>query len=751
MTDRRAATVAADPVTVFAREWADDVEGTSFVPMESEELSDYLTGVTEEIVGAVLARPPRAEEGAAIGRRLVAEHFTGPSTLERTLVLLTERLPELLGADSGPAVRALAGALAGGYATVLRDRTLDEQEAIRRAVLTARRQTELALQASEARFRAMFHEAAIGIGLGDMTGRILDVNPALSQMFGYTAEEFAERTVGELAHPDDAPAVWDLYQRLLRGELDNFRVEKRFFRADGEEIIVHLTLSLVRDEHGDPSYQVAMLEDVTHRHQLQSHLEHQAYHDPLTGLPNRALFAERLDRVFADTPPDSRRRVGLLFLDLDGFKTINDSLGHEVGDRLLRDVAVRLATNAGDGLVARMGGDEFVVLVEDSAGVDQIVALAARVFDGLATPVELAGQELSVSASAGIVERRVGETDAADLMRAADITLYSAKADGRGRWALHDPTRDAAEMTRFTLSAALPAAIEREEFFVRYQPLVSLADHRMCGVEALVRWDHPTLGEVPPTRFIGLAEETGAIVRLGRWVLERSCRDARSWYDEFGEDAPSVSVNVAPRQLHEPGLVEEVAAVLSRTGLPPHKLQIELTERALTSDEGAPLRALGGLRAMGVRIAIDDFGTGYSNLSYLRTLPVDVMKLDGSFGEGLRGPGYADPRDERIVGTLVSLGHALGLTVTAEGVETAALAARLRRLGCDEGQGWHFAAAVDVRRIAAWLRDPALPWPGPESPEEGSTNGAAPGQGTGTVTPARSSVAEGPPPPRRPA
>jgi EAL domain-containing protein (putative c-di-GMP-specific phosphodiesterase class I) len=268
----------------------------------------------------------------------------------------------------------------------------------------------------------------------------------------------------------------------------------------------------------------------------------------------------------------------------------------------------------------------------------------------------------------------------------------------------------------------MPSAIEREEFFVLYQPLVAMADHGMRGVEALVRWQHPKLGVLGPGRFIGLAEETGAIVPLGHWVLARACRDARLWYDEFGDTAPFVSVNVAPRQLHEPTLLPDVEAVLAETGLPPHLLQIELTERALTSDEGAPLKALDGLRALGVRIAIDDFGTGYSNLSYLRKLPVDVIKLDGSFGEGLREADVTNPVDERIVGTLVELGHALGMTVCAEGVETPAQAARLRRLGCDEGQGWHFAAALPREDVLEVLRDPnGPPWPGPADVVGGSS------------------------------
>jgi diguanylate cyclase (GGDEF)-like protein/PAS domain S-box-containing protein len=694
-----------DPIDALAVAWAEEVEGTSYVPMATDELQAHLRELAELVVDAVLADPPRPEVGAEVGRRLVAAHFTGPATLERTLLLLTERLPDLVGAEVLPAVHAVTGALAAGYARTLRDRTLDEQEAIRRAVLVARHHTQQALHASEARFRAMFHEAAIGIGLGDMDGRILEVNPAMARMFGHTVEEFRRLTVGQMTHPDDAPAVWQLYERLLRGEIDNFRLEKRFFRRNGTEIVGHLTCSLVRDEEGRPAYQLAMLEDVTDRHRLQEHLAYQAYHDPLTTLANRARFTERLERVFAEAGPGSGRRVGVCFLDLDGFKTINDSLGHDVGDLMLQEVARRLEACAGEGeLVARTGGDEFVVLVDDSHGVDRLVALADRLLTALAPPLRLVDQELSVGASIGVVEQSVAQTTASELMRAADITLYTAKAEGRGRWAVHDPSRDEAETARFTLSAALPSAVAHDEFFVLYQPLVSLADHRVRGVEALVRWQHPRLGVLSPSLFIGPAEETGAIVALGRTVLETACRDARDWHAEFGDAAPFVSVNVAPRQLHEPGLVAEVAALLDHTGLPADRLQVELTERALTTDEGAPLKALDGLRAMGVRIAVDDFGTGYSNLSYLRKLPVDVIKLDGSFGEGLREEELSDEVDERIVGTLVALGHALDLTVTAEGVETAAQASRLRALGCDEGQGWLFAPALPAPDVARLLR-----------------------------------------------
>ncbi|KAA2260171.1 EAL domain-containing protein [Solihabitans fulvus] len=669
--------------------------GSSYVPMTRAEVADHLRALTELLVGALYTNPFRTAPGYDIGTRLVEAHFTSTDTLGRTVQLLGDDLLTALGLAGDERMRsrlaALQGALAAGYSRALRERTLAEQEAIRAAVLDARDQAETALRASEARFRAMFTEAAIGIGIAAIDGTILDVNQSLQDMLGYTVEEMRARNVRDLMHPEDAASVWRLYDQLIRGECDHYRAEKRFNRADGEQVWTHLTLSLVRDDHGEPQYQVAMIEDVTDRHLLQNRLRFQALHDPLTGLPNRALFLERLGKAFNVRSP--RARVGLCYLDLDGFKVINDSLGHDIGDQLLIEVGRRLDSSvAGEGrLVARMGGDEFVILVEGSAGTQDIVEVADRVLRTLEGPVRIGGHELSISASIGIVERAVAGTTAAEQMRDADITLYWAKADGKSRWALYDPERNAREVARFTLSATMPAALERDEFYVDYQPLVRLEDSTVVGVEALVRWQHPEFGRLAPDRFIELAEETGLIVPLGRWVLRKACEQARRWLVEFGDSAPFVSVNLAVRQSRDPELVRDVRRILDECELPPTHLQLELTESAIMGTADEPLEALRSLSDMGVRIAIDDFGTGYSNLAYLRHLPVHELKVAGSFMEGLRAADGADPVDAQIVATLVQLAHALDLTVTAEGVETPAQAERLRRIGCDAGQGWFFA------------------------------------------------------------
>ncbi|MDQ3825605.1 MAG: diguanylate cyclase, partial [Actinomycetota bacterium] len=561
--------------------------------------------LTQQLVDAALAVEFDPSAGRQVGADMVAAHFTGTETLRGTLALISQELPGLLGsisdcADVARRVAQLAASMAAGYAGALRERSLDEQDAVYRAGLRARRQAEQALAASEAKFRAMFTEAAIGIGIGDLEGNITDANPALQEMFGYSLEEFTQLNVSAMIHPDDAPSVWGTYAELVRGERDHFRMEKRFYRSDGGEIWSHLTVSLVRDENNEPAYQVAMLEDVSERRHLQAKLEHQAYHDPLTSLANRQLVTERLAQIFAG--PAGRRRVGLCFLDLDGFKVVNDSLGHDVGDQLLKTVADRLTQCCCEGqLVARMGGDEFVIIVEGTAGERDVVALADKVLAAMAQPIQVSKHELTVTASIGVVERPVADTNPEDLLQAADITMYRAKADGKARYAVFDRNRNESEVVRFTLTATMLAAVERGEFFVEYQPLFRLRDRSLVGVEALVRWRHPTFGVLGPERFIDLAEESGSIVQLGRWVLVRACEQARAWVDRFGAAAPFVSVNLAPRQLYEPALVADVTEILVDNGLEPASLQLELTEQALMSDGAGPLTMLTKLHAMGVR------------------------------------------------------------------------------------------------------------------------------------------------------
>jgi diguanylate cyclase (GGDEF)-like protein/PAS domain S-box-containing protein len=549
--------------------------------------------------------------------------------------------------------------------------------------------------------RAAYEQAPVGIAILSLDGRVLDFNPALCAMFALEEPLEQPCPVSDFVHPEDLGDVVERLHRLGRGELKVARVELRLVRADSRVLWVHATASRVLGDDGRPTHLMCVIEDMSDRHGLWSRIPESPFSDQLTRLPNQAVADQLLRRAFA---ADGAARAGICSLELDGFHPVHDELGQQVGDRLLLGVAGRLRLAAGDNVVCRTGADEFAVLVADPAGVADVGRLADRLQAALATPFHIDGHTLVVSASIGVAETATAEGDPAELLRAADVARVWAKALGGGRRVVFDPERDAAEATRFALLSGLRGATDRGEFRVVYQPLVRLTDGRMRGVEALVRWHHPEQGVVNPGQFIELAEHSGAIVPLGRWILRAACEQAAGWWREMGEAAPFVSVNVSPVQLVEPGLVGEVSAVLASTGLPPRLLQLEITERAVLGDEPVVLDALRALRAAGVRIALDDFGTGYSSLAWLRRLPVHGLKIDGSFLDGLRRPS-ADPTDSSIVRALVELAHALGLEVTAEWVETAVQARRLAELGCDLGQGQWFGDAGPGEWVAElWRR-----------------------------------------------
>ncbi|MEE1814797.1 putative bifunctional diguanylate cyclase/phosphodiesterase [Streptomyces sp. NPDC004288] len=600
----------------------------------------------------------------------------------------------------------------------------------------------LARRAAELRdYRAAFRVSQLAMAVVDEDGVVVAANDSFGALLGTDPSSLREQAAADLVDLASDGRTWHAYREVLGGRRSRFRCTRRLKQAEGHSLWAEVTVAPVPG-----SRRVLLsLTDISDRRELQARLRHLQMHDPVTRLPNRALFFERLSCALEGAAQDAAAgagpagpsperpesyesyesyghgrtgRIGLCYLDLDGFKAVNDTLGHRVGDRLLAAAATRLTecadsdgyTRNGGHLVARLGGDEFAILVEDSTGTDQLADLARAVLDAFQRPFDLGGQRVTVSASIGVVERAGHGTTATALMQAADTTLYWAKADGKARWTLFDPERNAHRMTRQSLSSTLRPAVERGEFALEYQPLVDLADGAVRGVEALVRWNHPQFGSLAPNRFIGIAEEDGSIVELGRWVLNTACRQARQWQKDHPRERPIfVSVNVAVRQVWDSDLVADVAGILAETGLAPHLLQLELTESAVMGSNGRPLQALQALSDMGVRIAIDDFGTGYSNLAYLSRLPVSVLKLDGSFVRGFQDEEHANPADELIVEALVHLAHRLGLTVTAECVETAGQASRLRRIGCDTGQGWLYSRAVAPDRIAELIGTEPLP------------------------------------------
>ncbi|MDF0530216.1 EAL domain-containing protein [Tsukamurella sp. 8F] len=541
--------------------------------------------------------------------------------------------------------------------------------------------------------RAVFAQSGVGVGISDVSGRMLAANTAFAAMLGYDLDEFMTLSPTDITYPDDPDAVWPQYEDLVGGRVEWVRLEKPHVHKSGSTVWININMSLIRDGAGAPAYTVALFEDISDRHRMQERLRYQASHDDLTGLANRAQFYDRLTAAFQDPSAE----VGVCQIDLDRFKTINDSLGHTVGDRLLAQVAERLRTclTGPDQIISRIGGDEFVLLVPRTTGSDQMAALADTMLKVLDSPIDVDGHRLSVSASIGVISTRACCSSPEELMKDADTTLHWAKEDGRARWAAYDADRSSREATRYDLSARMREALDRGEFVVLYQPIVDLAGDsgRIVGAEALVRWQHPTLGLLAPDRFIDLAEDNGLILPLGTRVLDQACRDAVEWRAASGEDL-FVSINVSPLQLRDPDFLRSVERTLSATGIMPHRVQFEITESAFIGTSDSSVTALTALSAAGARIAIDDFGTGFSNMAYLRRLPVDVLKLAGPFIEDLGDPMREQPADEHIVRGLINIAHGLGQTVTAEQVANRAQAARLRGLRCDHAQGWFFARAM---------------------------------------------------------
>ena len=573
---------------------------------------------------------------------------------------------------------------------------------------------------SEARLRAVFNQAAIAIALLDLDGDFTEVNPAVERLLGYDGVSLAGRRWNAFAPPEDHEATTQIIAAMRAGERESMTVEQRFVRCDGRVLWTHMTISRV-DNPGGTAGLIAMLQDVTERRALEAQLTWQAFHDPLTNLANRALFRERVERRLA-ARRDVSGSVAVLFLDLDNFKTINDSMGHAAGDQLLFEVGRRLlnATRGCD-TVARLGGDEFAILLDNVRVANDCVRVADRILESMLAPVQLDGTDVIVSTSIGIV-RDAGDESADDILRNADVAMYNAKQRGKGRYSLFEPGMHDKAVERLRLQHDLRLAIEQEDITLCYQPVVTLSDGRPCGFEALARWTHPVFGTVSPATFVPLAEETGMIVPLGCTILRLACRHARAWNALPGLRAPvGVSVNLSGRQLEEASVVGHVRDALAESGLDPACLTLEITESALVHNSDAMRERLLQLKALGCSLAIDDFGTGYSSLSYIQQFPADVLKIDRSFVEGL---GRSNGTDAALARTIIALAASLRLRTVAEGIEVEAQRAILRELGCEYGQGYLYARPMPAAEVVPWLAE-ALGLPAPPEPVVASVPGEA--------------------------
>ncbi len=559
---------------------------------------------------------------------------------------------------------------------------------------------------SERRLRALIENAADLILILDPDSRVKYASPAAEQLWGYEPNALQGGAFGELIHPDDQSAAGAILEEADRRPGETLNAELRLRCA--QEGWRHCEV-IVSNRTAHPGVEGIVLtcRDITERKAYERQLQQLAFRDSLTGLANRALLLDRLERAL-QIAHRSGRPVAIVFLDLDNFKVVNDSLGHEQGDHLLVEVGRRLeaALRMGD-TAARLGGDEFTLLLEDGTPSDA-VAVAERVVRELAQPIQLGDRTVVVSASLGVAvssQSTEQQERPESLLRKADLAMYQAKADGKSRWAVFDPSMEARALERLELESDLRRAQDHDQFRLVYQPIISLQDRRLVGVEALLRWQHPTRGLVSPAQFIPIAEETGLIESLGLWVLETACRQAREWQDQYPSDPPlTMSVNLSVRQLQQPRLPEEVDRVLREAGVDPRTVKLEITESAIMQDPDAAGRTLSSLKALGVHLAVDDFGTGYSSLSYLKRFPVDTLKIDRSFVEGVG----RDEHDTAIVRSVIELARSLGLSVTAEGIETPLQQSCLQRLGCDRGQGYLFAKPLSVEALGEFLGSEGL-------------------------------------------
>ncbi len=561
---------------------------------------------------------------------------------------------------------------------------------------TERVEADRVRRAAESRFAIGFEQAAIGTTIADLQGFPMRVNTALCSLLGRSAELLVGRRWDEYGHPDDVPLRVAVVASLAAGH-DIYEDERRYLRPDGTVVWVSSHVSLVRDSSGLPQYFFTQLQDITVRKQMEHELAHQALHDTLTGLPNRALLADRLVHGLAG----ARRRgsqLAVMFLDLDNFKLVNDSLGHTYGDLVLRHAAAQIAgaIRSGD-TVARFGGDEFVVVCDDISALET-EQIAERVLRALSEPSLIGKREMTVTASLGIAVSD-GEATPESLLRDSDAAMYRAKERRGDRIEIFDEALRSKVERRLATASALQCALEREEFRVYYQPVIDLATGAMVSAEALLRWQHPERGLVGPNEFIHLAEETGLIVPIGAWVLERACRQLVQW--QHAQPSMSVAVNISVRQMLAPDIAASIEDILRRTGVRPADLCLEMTESVLMDDVDYFGMTLAWLKSVGVDLAIDDFGTGYSSLSYLKRFPVDSVKVDRAFVDGLG----IDPHDSALVAGIIAMADALGLAVTAEGVETQDQLASLKRLHCQRAQGFYAARPMTEAAMTRFVAE----------------------------------------------
>lgn len=580
----------------------------------------------------------------------------------------------------------------------------------RRDVELERNKTDLAkinedLREREEGLRKIFEEGPLGMALISLDNNIIRVNPILSRMLGYTAEELTRLSLINISHPDETDDCLIYSKKLIQGDIPTYNIEKRYVKKDGTYIWVNLTASLIREKNGNPLYFIGMMQDITEKKMLYDKLKHDASHDGLTNLSNKTLFLERLEGAISHSKREDNFKFAILFLDLDRFKNVNDSFGHVVGDHLLQSAARRIKKSLrAYNTLARLGGDEFAILLEDIKDDKNPIVVAERVRKELEKSFRLNDQDVFITASIGIVLSSAGLHNAEEMIRDADIAMYQAKLDGRNRYVIYNEKMHEEIKLTLRLENDLRHAIEKNQFLLHYQPIISVVTGDLVGFESLVRWQLATGELVPPIRFIPVAEETGLILPIGKWVFKEACRQIAIWKEKFPFDPPlTVSINLSSKQM-KPNLIGEISEILEEARVSPENVRVEITESIIMENPEISSQILLELKKMNIKVYFDDFGTGYSSLSYIHKFHMDALKIDRSFVSTM----CSNTNAMEIVKSVIAMAHSLKKFVIAEGVETAEQLEELKKLNCEYFQGYLYSKPLDVKAVEALLKRNSL-------------------------------------------
>jgi diguanylate cyclase (GGDEF)-like protein/PAS domain S-box-containing protein len=668
---------------------------SAFGPSLSAALGVAACSLAQAAVESVPVSVYGPGAGGRFSARLYLKSFVWGAltyTIPSSAAVLLARLPRVNNLDSLPALAAVSA----GYALLraYKSRTTSPQ------AIVGTKAAGVAAAADRPTLEDVFDHAAIGMAVLSSRGKLLRVNRSLCNFFGYSESELVCSSLQAVTQQEDLAPVMAGLKSVLRRHSDSLQMEVRHKRRGGERVWALWNVARFEDSESEEVYLILQLQDITERKQSEERLRYDAFHDPLTGLPNRALFTDHVKLTIARAQRHEDTRFSVLFCDLDRFKVINDSLGHMVGDQLLVEVARRLegCLRQGD-TVARVGGDEFTILVEDLTDEGEAVALAERIQREVSAAFNVGGREVFTTVSIGVAVGSGGYKDPEDILRDADTAMYRAKSLGKARHVVFDQSMHASAVNLLQIETDLRAALEKKQFFLLYQPIVSLDDFKLCGFEALLRWHHPERGLISPLDFVSIAEETGQIIAVGEWALHQACKQLRRWEREYGLPSPFfISVNLSCKQFNNPLMLEQVRGVLEKTGISPRQLKLEITESAVMDNMDSATEMLTQLRDLGVQLAIDDFGTGYSSLSYLHRFPINTLKIDRSFVTRMA----ENTENVEIVRSIVMLAQVLGMDVVAEGVETKEQLKILRDLKCEYGQGYYFSRpsnAADAEKI----------------------------------------------------